>query len=130
MQARLDFTLSENHIWPSQKMWIHSATVESIDSLAKWTFLLVQLLQCGSKFVQWCNLLTSQLFARNDKESSTRLVDLRLCVPCLSAFFDLLKSHCHYGFVILLLKSGPTFSKWPKLAGVATHSRKSFQTLA
>ena len=52
-----------------------------------------------------------------------------LFVPCFLAFFDLLISLCQQGLIILLLKSGPTFSKWPKLAGVLEHSIKSLQSV-
>ena len=33
------------------------------------------------------------------------------------------------GFLILLLKTGPDFSQWPKLAGAFVHSTKSLQSM-
>ena len=56
-------------------------------------------------------------------------VDLCPAVPCFHAFFDLLISLGQKGLVILLLKSGSTLSKWPKLAGFLVHSTKSLQSL-
>ena len=56
-------------------------------------------------------------------------VDFCLSVPRLSAFFALLISLGQQGLIILRLKSGPTFSIWPKLGGILVRSTKSLQSL-
>ena len=48
----------------------------------------------------------------------------------LPAFFDFLISLSQKGLMILLLKFGPTFSKWPKLARILVGLTKSLKVLS